>query len=134
MSGKRKGARRERQLRDLYERAGYETFSPQESKYGETDIFGEFDVLALGPEPEPVHLVQVKANQPASIRAWCEPALEYARDGVRVRLAVCYDREGWRFIDPVPGGHQTVLDERDQDVPLGEGVVEFLHGGESNGE
>ena len=128
MSGKRKGNRRERQAAELYERAGYETYRPQESKYGETDIFGLFDVLAIGPAPEPTHLLQVKSNRATGITAWGEAALAYARDGVRVRMLVCHDRAGWRIIDPVPGGHRVVLDERERDYQMGDGVVPYLGG------
>lgn len=126
-----KGKRRERQAAGLYERAGWETFRPQESKYGETDIFGLFDLLAIGSAPEPTHLVQVKSNRAAGINDWSEETLHYAADGVRVRMLVCHDREGWRILDPVPGGYRTVLDERDRDYQMGDGVVAYLGGDDS---
>lgn len=124
----RKGNRRERQAAELYERAGYETYRPQESKYGETDIYGLFDILAVGWAPEPTHLVQVKANRAAGIEDWSEAALAHAAEGVRVRMLVCHDREGWRVLDPVPGGYQVVCDEREQDCAMGEGLAAFLAG------
>ena len=130
MSKREKGKRAEREADELYENAGWQTYRPQESKWGETDIFGLFDILALGPSPEPTHLIQVKSNGhygDRGLNSWCELALQYARDGVRVRMMIRYDRSGWRVIDPVPGGYQTVLDERKSDCDIGDKLQEYLN-------
>jgi len=121
-----KGKRRERQADEAYDEAGFATYRPQESKFGETDIFGLFDLLAIGTGPEPTHLVQVKANRAEGVERWAESAIEFARTGIRVRMLVCHDREGWRVIDPSPDGYTTVFDGRDRDGAMGEPLVEFL--------
>lgn len=123
-----KGKRRERQAADLYTEAGFDTYRPQESKWGETDIFGLFDVLAVRPAPDPTHLVQVKANAARGVTDWAEEAMEYATQGVSVRMLVCHDREGWRVLAPTADGYQTLLDERDHGYNMGEGVRQYLSG------
>ena len=130
-----KGKRREREASELYERAGYDTFRPQESKYGETDIFGLFDILAIRPDGAgPTRLVQVKANQPESISGWAADALAYSGTHRVVEMLVAYDGHGgphpkptrWRLIQPMDHGGpmdtEDVVDERDG----GDAVVEYL--------
>lgn len=140
MSKRRKGKRNERDAQKLYQEAGYETFSPQESKYGETDIFGQFDILAIHPDNGgPVRLVQVKSNQPGSMSGWAEESMKYAVKGVVVELLTAYDGHGgpnptpkrWRLVMPVTHGPGIDLldrvDERNEDTPAdGEGIIEYL--------
>jgi hypothetical protein len=140
MSKKRKGKRNEREAQDLYREAGYETFSPQESKYGETDIFNQFDILAIHPENGgPVRLVQVKSNQPGSMSGWAEDSIQYAVKGVVVELLTAYDGHGgpnptpkrWRLIMPTAHGGGIKLldrvDERKEEIPAdGHGIIEYL--------
>lgn len=143
-----KGKRRERQAAELYERAGYETFRPQESKFGETDMFGLFDILALGNGE--VRMAQVKSNRAAGLEAWTDEVTErFAENGthpagIYADYLVCHDREGWRFIGACDGTGQweVFVDEREGHDPLespwsigsgtsydmGEGVVEYLGG------
>lgn len=127
MSSKAKGARRERQAAELYERAGYETYRPQESKFGETDIFGLFDLLAVPTSGGQPVLTQVKSNVAKGIEEWCEDVDGRFGAGVEFQFLVCHDREGWRIIRPY-GEPVTVLDEREMDVSMGDGVVEYLRG------
>ena len=121
-----KGKRRERQAAELYQEAGYETYRPQESKYGETDMFGLFDMVAVGPVRS--YWVQVKSNRAEGIEAFCEDTSwlqELELHGVV--MLVCYDNEGWRLIAPRgPDSHRTLVDERDMDVNMGEGLVAYL--------
>lgn len=140
MSKRRKGKRNERDAQKLYQEAGYETFSPQESKYGETDIFGLFDILAIHPEEGgPVRLVQVKSNQPGSMSGWGADAIQYAVTGVTVELLTAYDGHGgpnptpkrWRLVMPITHGEGLELldrvDERAEDTPGdGQGIIEYL--------
>lgn len=128
-----KGKRRERQAAELYKRAGYETFRPQESKWGETDMFGLYDMVAHKPTMR-THWVQVKSNRAAGIRSWCENARRFLGPHSRPLMAVCYDQEGWRVLRPTAPGHPeraftAVVDERDEECEMGELVVEYLQGG-----
>lgn len=127
-----KGKRRERQARDIYEAAGYETFAPQESKFGPTDMFGLFDFLAV-PTGEgaygPSHLAQVKSNQTRGIAAWMQEARRFhKRRGLVVRYLICYDGEGWRVDAPNDDSstYTTVVDEREEDAKMGEPYTEYL--------
>lgn len=127
-----KGKRRERECADIFEEAGFRTYRPQESKWGETDIFGLFDILAVpGPgDLGQVRLIQVKSNGARGIESWAHDALAYASHTVRVQFAVCYDREGWRLIDPYDTGTgvdwRTVYDEREDSHAMGGGLTDYL--------
>ena len=123
-----KGTRREREACDLFEQAGYETYRPATVQYGENDIFGQFDLIAMAP-PRETWWVQVKANGARGIEAWAERVCEYFdfRAGQPAYL-VPYDREGWRLIAVGESGRYDVLDERALDVSMGEGLVAFLRG------
>lgn len=142
MTGRKKGKQNERRAAELYERAGYRPWRPQESKWGETDIYGLFDVMAV-PGPGAlgkVRLCQVKSNRAQGIEAWCEDACAYASKAVHVEFLVRYDGEPsahtpgprWRLLSPTEdgtGGYRTMVDERKDGTPAdGEGVVEYLRG------
>lgn len=137
MSNREKGKRTEREAASLYEDAGYRTFRPQESKFGETDMFGLFDVLAILPRrfedivANPVRLVQVKSNTASGIHEWVEETQEFLQPGVTAEYLVKTDREGWRLMKPVNvtdtgWTYRTEVDERKQDVNIGEGVRAYL--------
>lgn len=121
-----KGKRRERQAAELYEGAGYETFRPQESKFGETDMFGLFDILAINADGNVV-LSQVKANQTRGLAEFDANAqLFIQHPNIDVHYLVCVDRQGWRLSEFEPSGYHWAVDERDMDCSMGEGVIEYL--------
>lgn len=126
-----KGKRREKQAAELYEAAGFETFRPQESKYGETDMFGKFDIFVM-PTPDSrsnvPRLAQVKCNRPKGYSTWFAECVErFSGAEVVPELLACYDREGWRLIGLCPDLQtcETFVDERETDE-FGDGVVEYL--------
>lgn len=125
-----KGKRRERQAADLFEEAGYETFRPQESKWGETDMFGLYDLLAIGPN---LWLVQVKSNRAEGVRDWMLKAQEHqftSRD-IRVGFLICYDNQGWRLLRPAwEQRYRTDVDERESSCQMGDRIIEYLSDGE----
>lgn len=135
-----KGKRNERETADVYERAGYHTYRPQESKYGPTDIYGLFDILAVPPagSNNQARLIQVKTNRASGIQSWAGSALQYASKSVHVEFVVRYDGHGgphptppcYRLIMPQQDPTTrttTVLDERNDDVPGdGEGLWQYL--------
>lgn len=129
-----KGSRREREAVELYQRAGYATYRPATVRFGENDIFGLFDLLAVSPSDSRVHAVQVKSNRAAGIRAWTRHTALWRRLGWRTLYFVPVDNEGWRVIECDPSsdafGSPRVqkVDERMRKVPMGEGVVEYLRG------
>jgi Holliday junction resolvase len=121
-----KGAKRERELQSLYERAGFETYRPATVRFGENDVFGLFDVLALRPG-EVMHCTQVKSNRAAGITDWMDSVLRFQTvSGIQCRFAVCHDREGWRLAEPRVGAYEWVYDGRDNDRAMGDGLVEHL--------
>ena len=130
-----KGRRREKQAADIYERAGFDTYRPPRARGGPTDVFGLFDLLAIGPRG--LDMVQVKSNRAAGIEAFCEDTLPFQTTrGLCPLMMVCYDGQGghdptppcWRVVIPSDDdAHVTVVDERDDDTDGdGAGVVEWL--------
>lgn len=141
-----KGRKNERRAQDLYEEAGYRAWSPQRSRWNDTDIYGLFDVLAVPVETDgPVVLAQVKTNGYAGIREFCRAAAEYESESVRVDFLTRHDGEPgphtaspyWRLARPTcdgSGGYETVVDERKDGTPAeGAGVVDYLKSRPSGG-
>lgn len=135
-----KGNRAERDAEAIYEDCGYRVFRPQESKFGETDIYGAFDILATPPAGSnlPVRFVQVKSNRAEGIETWREDAMEYATASTTVEMLIRHDGHGgphptpptWRVIVPYVDPtfrHEVVVDEREDGTPPdGAGVEEWL--------
>jgi len=126
-----KGTRREREAVELHQRAGFATYRPATVQYGENDVFGLFDLLAVSPSHDAVHAVQVKSNRADGIRAWARHTALWRRLGWRTFYAVPVDGDGWRMLEcqtsDGEGPHAyTVMDERDMDCAMGEGVVQWL--------
>ena len=125
-----KGRRRERQADELYSNAGYETFRPPRSKFGETDMLGLFDIMAVK-VGEPVRFIQVKSNQVSDVNGWIRNARRFCDpDYVALDYLVCHDYNGWRFIQESADGYETVFDERKHDCNMGEGITEYIRNGE----
>jgi len=125
-----KGQKREREAADLFEDAGYWTYRPERAQYGDNDMWGLFDVGAVGDGR--LYLAQVKANRSDGIQQWCEDCAPFHRiEGIICLFMVCHDRAGWRLAvtpDIMHDGYAWVVDERDRDCSMGEGVVEWLRG------
>lgn len=121
-----KGDRREREAVELYKKAGMGTYRPATVQFGENDIGGLFDLLAFSPSHNHVHAVQVKSNKAAGIRGWTRHTALWRALGFRTFYAVPVDREGWRLIEALDDGHTTVMDERERDCDMGDGLVEYL--------
>jgi len=134
-----KGDRREREAVELYQRAGFATYRPATVQYGENDVFGLFDLLAVSPSHPSVHAVQVKSNRAAGIRAWARHTALWRRLGWRTFYLVPVDGAGWRLIEAADGAHDgkthigDVVDERYRDCAMGERVVGWLREVSDNG-
>lgn len=126
-----KGSRREREAVDLYQRAGFATYRPATVRFGENDIFGLFDILAVSPAHDSVRAVQVKSNRATGIEAWTRHTALWRRLGWVTEYLVPIDNAGWRLIDCNHAVNdwwsKTVVDEREMDCSMGEGVVEYLN-------
>lgn len=125
-----KGTRREQQACEIYEKAGYTTYRPATVQFGENDVYGLFDLIAMHPSRKPVY-VQVKSNGARGITQWVKDAQALMPfEHATVHFAVPYDREGWRLIEVDSDGRETVYDERDDwDGKLGEGLANYLSPG-----
>lgn len=129
-----KGTRRERQAVDLLQQAGYATYRPATVQFGENDVWGLFDVVAIAPHL-PLRAVQVKSNRAVGVRDWCRHTALWRRHGFLTEYWTCHDREGWRVIQAAQQGTQTAYDERkdtdvgpnvDTPLSIGDGVVRWL--------
>lgn len=122
-----KGTRREREAREIYERAGYWVYSPQNPKYGDNDLWNLFDLAAFRVTDGQLRFVQVKSNGARGITKWCNKARHFQTAGVEADFVVPYDRQGWRLIQPTADGyHTTLYDERNKGGNMGEGLEEYL--------
>lgn len=126
-----KGSRREREAVELWQRAGFATYRPATVRFGENDVFGLFDLLAVSPSHGSVHAVQVKSNRATGINAWARHTRLWRALGWRTMYAVPVDSQGWRIIegwttDDGMCHPQTVVDERTEDCAMGDGVVDWL--------
>lgn len=143
MNTRDKGQRWERRVAGVYERAGYEEFRPEESQYGETDMFGLFDIVLMPTEEAAdcwPRMSQVRSGEGSSgVETILEAMRDRFKDGVRVRADVVqyYPGHGgphptpWRLrlIRVVGDDYRTMVDEREDGVPAeGDGVVSFLQG------
>lgn len=121
-----KGTRREQQCCEIFENAGYMTYRPATVRFGENDVFGLFDLVAMKTDAPPWY-VQVKSNGAYGIEAWCEKVREiFPFEHGRAAYAVPYDQYGWRLIRVGSTDRCTVYDERDTDDNMGEGITNYL--------
>lgn len=136
-----KGTRREREAAELYKRAGFAVYRPATVQFGENDVFGLFDLLAVSPSHESVRAVQVKSNRAAGVRAWMRHTALWRRLGWVTEYLVPHDKEGWQLIHPNgdTGSWRTAFDERsiddlgphrDTDLCIGDGLAAYLRSGE----
>lgn len=122
-----KGSRRERQLVELLKEAGMATYRPATVRFGENDMFGLFDVLALSPSHSKVYAIQVKSNRAVGIRAWTKHTRLFRELGFRTLFAVPVDNQGWRIIDCSKNGNVDIVDERDSSCKMGKAVVDHFN-------
>jgi len=121
-----KGDRRERQAVDILQRAGFATYRPATVRFGENDIFGLFDVLAISPAHGPVWAIQVKSNRATGVEAWARHTWLWRRVGWATCYLVPVDGEGWRLIECTDSGTHTLYDGRQTDENMGDGLVAYL--------
>lgn len=127
-----KGSRRERECVEHYQAAGFATYRPATVRYGENDMFGLFDVLAVSPRHDRVHAVQVKSNTASGIRSWQRQTWLFRALDWRTLYAVPVDKRGWRLLEATDSGTETLVDERELDCAMGQGVREYLRMGRSD--
>ncbi|WLW38183.1 hypothetical protein [Halorubrum spindle-shaped virus-BLv25] len=121
-----KGSRRERELVELLKKAGMATYRPATVRFGENDMFGLFDVLALSPSHSEVYAIQVKSNRAVGIMAWTGHTRLFRELGFRTLYAVPVDNQGWRIIDCTDNGNTDIIDERDKSCKMGKAVVDHF--------
>jgi len=121
-----KGSRRERQFVQLLQNAGLATYRPATVQYGENDVFGLFDVLAVSPSHADVYGIQVKSNRATGINAWTRHTRLWRELGWITMYAVPVDSEGWRLIVCNDEERRDVIDERTTDGNIGEAVEEWF--------
>ena len=128
---KKKGDRRERQAETILEAAGYDVEKPNSTpypqKYG-VDFFGWFDFMAFKENKKPL-FGQVKSNRAQGITSFSDNCKDVQTpfEFVDVEFWICYDDEGWRFIEITEDGYENVYDERESDEKV-------LHSKAKNGD
>lgn len=108
-----KGRDAERLVADRLEDCGYEAWQPPKAKYREQDLFGLFDLAAVGHGT--LYLIQVKGGQRAAgIRSWFHDARRFEEELGDVRVAFVHvaDNDDCRVAVPGPDGYTWEVDER----------------------
>ena len=125
-----KGTRREKECRELYELAGYATYSPMNVQYGDNDLFNLFDVVAIRPDRR-ITFIQVKSNgTQGELNSFFEASQSLLPGTHAVaHFATCYDREGWKLYESEGAKFLIAVDERDKSCDMGARVVEYLQWG-----
>jgi len=120
------GKTSERKAESVYNTAGYRTWTPPKAKFREQDVFGLFDILALGHQQ--LRAVQVKTNRAAGIKKWSTDAghVEDVVDGVTAEMIVRYPDEGWRLLQPDGDGYTVVFDGREIDEMPATSLLDIL--------
>jgi len=121
-----KGSRREREFVELLDKAGMAVYRPATVRYGENDIFGLFDMLAVSPSHADVYAIQVKSNRATGIRAWTRHTRLFRQLGWITMYAVPVDNQGWRLIVCNDEETGAVVDERHNPCDMGEHVEEWF--------
>lgn len=129
-----KGARKDKEARQIYESAGFVTEKSTPMKYGRTDWFGGlFDFMAT--RTDSFRLVQVKSKKAAGVSEMSAWARWHTPPVIRCEFLVYHDGGYWRLVQTTDHGHETVYDEREDDrvgtnqhtpLNIGEGLAEFL--------
>jgi len=92
-----KGNRTERKAEDRLKEQGYSCSRMPHTRYGDSDHFNLFDILAVQPG-EPVKFIQVKTNTPPNLSEFKEKALETAplKHG-EIEIWTWHDYQGWKI-------------------------------------
>lgn len=111
---RKKGNERERQARKIYEAAGYATEKSVGQRWGRSDFFHQFDLLAV--RPDSIRFVQVKSGKAIGVNAMCEWVAEHGYEGAHHEYAIYHDGEGWRLVRVEADDYETVYDEREDET------------------
>lgn len=122
---KRKGDRRERKARKIFEKIGFKVENPNFSRYQNKDFFNLFDFMAVKKGDKP-HFVQVKSNSASGINEFvekCDDFIEF--EHIKVEYWVYHKREGWRIIDINEDKWEVVYDGRKNNKNMGDGAIDY---------
>lgn len=135
------GNRTERDIEGCFNEAGYWTYRPENASYGDNDMWNLFDIGAVSVHVDRkgrLWLIQAKSNgTQGELKRFFENTEPFqAVSGVSVGFAIRYDGHGGPHAKPAAirlaaataDGYEWVVDERDMDCRMGEGVVEWLGG------
>lgn len=106
------GRETEREVEDLLEESGFETYLPPKAKYREQDVFGLYDILAFGLGR--LYCIQVKGGRDASgIEAWFEAASTHEEHVEGLFVQFWHRKEdAWRIAVPDGDSYLWVYDGR----------------------
>ena len=124
-----KGTRRERQAVELLQKTGYATYRPATVMYGENDVFGLFDVMAIAPDL-PTRAIQVKSNRASGVIGWMHHTQLFRRIGFKTEFWVCHDTKGWRVFQAAESPYCVPYDGRERDDAMGAPLVQWLQEGQ----
>jgi len=102
----------ERELMEHYEAAGFECYQPPRAKYREQDVFGLFDVLAIGHTR--LECIQVKAGRDAAgVISWFTDAQSLIGELRDVHPTFAHLKDGhWRLARARGDSYRWIYDGR----------------------
>jgi Holliday junction resolvase len=124
-----KGNRIERKAEDRLEDQGYNTARKNNSRYGASDFYNLYDIVAVKPG-EPVKFIQVKANSFPNLTDFKHESKDIIpEEHAEVELWCHHDRVGWevRRLNRIKKEWVTLVDERDHDCKIGEKLKKVLN-------
>jgi len=119
---RQKGNRNERKCEALLKEKGFSTSRMPHTRYGPSDHFSLFDIIAMKPDA-PIKMIQVKSNTPPNLAEFKEECLEVAPlKHAEIEIWTHFDREGFQIRRLKDDEWQTLVDERDNGMKIGEEV------------
>lgn len=109
---KAKGKRIERKAEERLSRHDFKVEKPVEKKYGRTDFFGLFDIIAI--RGDCIKFIQVKSNQARQLEEYKKKTKEFLdTEKFDVEYWIWHDNDGWRIKQIRDGEWEQILDERE---------------------
>ena len=119
---RQKGNRIERRTENLLNNKGFSTSRMPHTRYGDSDHFSLFDIIAMKPDA-PIKLIQVKSNSPPNLTKFKKKCLEVAPlKHAEIEIWTHYDREGFKIRRLKGDEWKILVDERDNGMKIGEEV------------
>lgn len=125
MSTRSKGNRRERQVVQTLNFAGWEVHKKVNNTYDSSDIFGLFDVIAVRDDEKPL-FIQVKSNRTSGALKQIRVAPFINPETMNIQVWIAHDNQGFRVKKLEDESWTQIIDEREKNCDFGDATVELF--------